>query len=59
VTTQLLPIAQPAVVRRAAARAAFAAVVLTSCATAATGLVAPWLVGTVRNRARRTTSRCR
>ena len=52
-TTRLLPIAQPADVRRAAGRlvqadrAAFAAVVVTSCAAAAAGLVGPWLVGQI------------
>ena len=52
-TTRLLPIASPAQVRRAAARlvtadrAAFAAVVLFSCAAAAAGLLAPWLVGQI------------
>ena len=55
VTTGLLPIAQPAEVRRAAVRlldadrVAFAAVVLTSCAAAAAGLLAPWLVGKIVN----------
>ena len=54
-TTQLLPIAQPADVRRAAARLvnadrlAFGAVVVTSCAAAAAGLLAPWLVGQIVN----------
>ena len=54
-TTQLLPIAQPADVRRAAARlvnadrVAFGAVVFTSCAAAAAGLLAPWLVGQIVN----------
>lgn len=54
-TTHLLPIAQPAEVRRAAGRlvrsdrAAFAIVVLTSCAAAAAGLLAPWLVGKIVN----------
>lgn len=51
----LLPIAGPAEVRRAlvglvrADRAAFAVVVLTSCAAAAAGLLAPWLVGQIVN----------
>ena len=54
-TTPLLPIAQPAEVRRAAARlvradkVAFAAVVLLSCAAATAGLAAPWLVGQIVN----------
>ncbi len=54
-TTPLLPIAQPAQVRRAAARlvsadrAAFAVVMVMSCAAAAAGLVAPWLVGRIIN----------
>ncbi len=51
----LLPVAEPADVRRAALRligadrAAFALVVGTSCATAAAGLLAPWLVGQIVN----------
>lgn len=54
-TAQLLPIADPADVRRAATRlvkadrAAFAAVVVTSCAAAGAGLLAPWLVGQIVN----------
>ena len=54
-TARLLPIAEPADVRRAAGRlvradrAAFAAVVVTSCAAAAAGLLAPWLVGQIVN----------
>ena len=54
-TAQLLPIAEPADVRRAAGRlvradrAAFAVVVVTSCAAAAAGLLAPWLVGQIVN----------
>ncbi len=54
-TTQLLPIALPIQVRRAAVRlvsadrAAFALVVFTNCAAAAAGLVAPWLVGRIIN----------
>ena len=54
-TTTLLPIAQPAEVRRAAAglvgadKVAFAAVVLLSCAAATAGLAAPWLVGQIVN----------
>ena len=54
-TTPLLPIALPAQVRRAAARLvsadrpAFAVVVVISCAAAAAGLVAPWLVGQIIN----------
>lgn len=54
-TTTLLPIALPAQVRRAAVRVvsadrtAFAVVVLVSCAAAAAGLVAPWLVGQIIN----------
>jgi len=55
VTTQLLPIALPIQVRRAAVRlvsadrAAFALVVFTNCAAAATGLLGPWLVGRIIN----------
>lgn len=54
-TAHLLPIATSSEVRRAALglvradRAAFAAVVLTSCAAAAAGLLAPWLVGQIVN----------
>ena len=54
-TAQSLPIAEPADVRRAAGRlvradrVAFAAVVVTSCAAAAAGLLAPWLVGQIVN----------
>lgn len=54
-TTSLLPVAKPADVRSAAARLihadriAFALVVATSCAAAASGLVAPWLVGQIVN----------
>lgn len=54
-TTQLLPIALPIQVRRAAVRlvsadrAAFAMVVFTNCAAAATGLLVPWLVGRIVN----------
>jgi ABC-type multidrug transport system fused ATPase/permease subunit len=50
---QLLPIAELPEVRRAAARvvradrAAFVAVLITSCAAAAMGLVGPWLVGRI------------
>ena len=52
-TTQLLPIAEPAQVRRAAGRliradrAAFVLVLLTNCAAAAVGLLGPWLVGRI------------
>jgi len=55
VTTQLLPIALPIQVRRAAVRlvsadrGAFAVVVFTNCAAAAAGLLAPWLVGRIIN----------
>lgn len=54
-TTNLLPIAKPAALRRAAARLvsadqiAFTLVVATSCAAAAAGLLAPWLVGQIVN----------
>ncbi|MDN5762860.1 MAG: hypothetical protein L0H41_11145 [Microlunatus sp.] len=54
-TTGLLPIASPRQVRRSAVRlvradrAAFVAVVATSCAAAAVGLLAPWLVGQIVN----------
>ena len=54
-TVELLPIASPAAVRRAAGRlvsadrAAFAAVLLTSCAAAGAGLLAPWFVGQIVN----------
>lgn len=54
-TNPLLPIASPTQVRRAAVRmvsadrAAFTLVVFTSCAAAAAGLVAPWLVGRMIN----------
>lgn len=54
-TAQLLPIAPPADVRRAALRlvnadrTAFAAVVVTSCVAAGAGLLAPWLVGQIVN----------
>jgi len=55
VTIQLLPIALPIQVRRAAVRlvsadrAAFALVVFTNCAAAVVGLLAPWLVGRIIN----------
>ncbi len=54
-TTQVLPIALPIQVRRAAVRVvsadrtAFALVVLTNCAAAASGLLGPWLVGRIIN----------
>ena len=54
-SARLLPIATSSEVRRAALglvradRAAFAAVVLISCAAAAAGLLAPWLVGQIVN----------
>jgi len=50
---QLLPIAEPAEVRRAAGRliladrAAFVLVLITNCAAAAVGLLGPWLVGRI------------
>ncbi len=54
-TVHLLPIASPADVRRASARlvradrAAFVLVVVTNCLAAASGLLAPWLVGQIVN----------
>jgi ATP-binding cassette subfamily C protein len=52
-TVQLLPVAEPLEVRRAAwrlirsQRAAFLLVLVTNCAAAATGLLGPWLVGLI------------
>lgn len=54
-TTQLLPIAEPAEVRRAARRlihadrTAFLMVLITNSAAAAAGLLGPWLVGQIVN----------
>lgn len=54
-TTQLLPIAEPAEVRRAAVRLirtdqrAFVLVLVTNCAAAVAGLLGPWLVGRIVN----------
>jgi len=55
-TAQLLPIAEPVEVRRAAwrlihsDRAAFVVVLLTNCAAAGAGLLGPWLVGLMVSR---------
>jgi ABC-type multidrug transport system fused ATPase/permease subunit len=53
VSGQLLPVAEPVEVRRAAwrlirsDRAAFVAVLLTNCAAAGAGLLGPWLLGLI------------
>lgn len=54
-TAQLLPVAEPVEVRRAAwqliqsDRAAFVVVLLTNCAAAGSGLLGPWLLGLIVN----------
>lgn len=55
-SARLLPVAEPAEVRRAARRlissdrSAFVVVLLTNCAAAGTGLLGPWLVGLIISR---------